>query len=77
MIAYLYKQIKLEKLTYDEVIIKRHDLKEKLDAYIASMEDQLLCFSRVTITAYGLDSLADDVAQHQEAILALQSANSK
>ena len=38
MIAYLYKQIKLEKLTYDEVIIKRHDLKEKLDAYIASME---------------------------------------
>ena len=38
MIAYLYKQIKLEKLAYDEVIIKRPDLKEKLDAYIASME---------------------------------------
>ena len=38
MIAYLHKQIKLEKLTYDEVIIKRPDLKEKLDAYIASME---------------------------------------
>ena len=38
MIAYLYKQIKLEKLTYNEVIIKRPDLKEKLDAYIASME---------------------------------------
>ena len=38
MISYLYKQIKLEKLTYDEVIIKRPDFKEKLDAYIASME---------------------------------------
>ena len=38
MIGYLYKQIKLEKLTYDEVIIKRPELKEKLDAYIASME---------------------------------------
>ena len=38
MIAYLYKQIKLAKLTYDEVITKRPDLKEKLDAYIASME---------------------------------------
>ena len=38
MIAYLYKQIKLAKLTHDEVITKRPDLKEKLDAYIASME---------------------------------------
>ena len=38
MIAYLYKQIKLEKLTYDEVIAKRPDLKEKIDSYIASME---------------------------------------
>ena len=39
MIAYLYKQIKsLKKLTYDEVITKRPDLKEKLDSYIASME---------------------------------------
>lgn len=38
MIAYLYKQIKLEKLTYDEVIIKRPNLKKKLDAYIVSME---------------------------------------
>ena len=31
----------------------------------------------MTITADGLDSLADDVAQHHEAILALQSAQSK
>ena len=38
MIAYLYKQIKLEQLTYDEVIIKRPEFKEKLDAYIASMD---------------------------------------
>ena len=38
MIEYLYKQIKLEKLTYDEVIAQRPDSKEKIDAYIASME---------------------------------------
>ena len=36
MIAYLCKQIELGKLTYEEVIEKRPDLKEKSDAYLAA-----------------------------------------
>ena len=39
MIAYLYKQVNLGKLTYDEVVSKRPDLKEKLDVYIRSLEN--------------------------------------
>ena len=38
MIAYLYNQIKFGKLTYDEVVTKRPDLKKKLDDYMASVE---------------------------------------
>ena len=36
MVAYLCKQIDLGKLTYDEVVTKRPDLKEKIDAYLAA-----------------------------------------
>ena len=38
IVIYLYNQIKLGKLTYDEVVTKRPDLKEALDEYIASQE---------------------------------------
>ena len=52
-----------------------NDLSVRLDEYINRLDEATN--NRVTITADGLDSLADDVAQHQEAILALQSAQSK
>ena len=52
-----------------------NDLSIRLEEYIHRLDEATN--NRVTITADGLDSLADDVAQHQEAILALQSANSK
>ena len=52
-----------------------NDVSIRLDEYIHRLDEATN--NRVTITADGLDSLADDVAQHQEAILALQSAQSK
>ena len=59
----------------NEVSNKVNDLSVRLDEYIHRLDEATN--NRVTITADGLDSLADDVAQHQEAILALQSAQSK
>ena len=59
----------------NEVSNKVNDLSVRLDKYIRRLDEATN--NRVTITADGLDSLADDVAQHQEAILALQGANSK
>ena len=59
----------------NEVSNKVNDLSVRLDEYIHRLDEATN--NRVTITADGLDSLADYVAQHQEAILALQSANSK
>lgn len=59
----------------NEVSNKVNDLSVRLDDYIRRLDEATN--NRVTITADGLDSLADDVAQHQEAILALQSAQSK
>ena len=59
----------------NEVSNKVNDLSVRLDEYIHQLDEATN--NRVTITADGLDSLADDVAQHQEAILALQSAQSK
>ena len=59
----------------NEVSNKVNDLSVRLDEYIRSLDEATN--NRVTIAADGLDSLADDVAQNQEAILALQSANSK
>jgi hypothetical protein len=38
MVAYLVNQIVLGNLTYQEVVIKRPDLKVKIDAYIAEKE---------------------------------------
>ena len=52
-----------------------NDLAVRLDEYIHRLDEATN--NRVTITADGLDSLADDVAKHQEAILALQSTQSK
>ena len=59
----------------NEVSNKVNDLSVRLDEYIHRLDEATN--NRVTITADGLDSLADDVAQHQEAILALQNAQSK
>ena len=59
----------------NEVSNKVNDLSVRLDEYIHRLDEATN--NRVTITGDGLDSLADDVAQHQEAILALQNANSK
>ena len=59
----------------NSVAIKVNDLSIRLDEYIHRLDEATN--NRVTITADGLDSLADDVAQHQEAILALQIAQSK
>ena len=59
----------------NEVSNKVNDLSVRLDEYIHRLDEATN--NRVTITADGLDSLADDVAQNQEAILALQSAKSK
>ena len=59
----------------NEVSNKVNDVSVRLDKYIHRLDEATN--TRVTITADGLDSLADDVAQHQEAILALQSAQSK
>ena len=59
----------------NEVSNKVNDLSVRLDEYIHRLDEATN--NRVTITADGLDSLADDVAQHKEAILALQSAKSK
>ena len=59
----------------NEVSNKVNDLSVRLDDYIHRLDEATN--NRVTITADGLDSLADDVAQNQEAILALQSARSK
>ena len=59
----------------NEVSNKVNDLSIRLDEYIHRLDEATN--NRVTITADGLDSLADDAAQHQEAILALQSAQSK
>ena len=59
----------------NEVSNKVNDLSIRLDKYIHRLDEATN--NRVTITADGLDSLADDVAQHQEAILALQSTQSK
>ena len=59
----------------NEVSNKVNDLSVRLEDYIRRLDEETN--KRVTITADGLDSLADDVAQHQEAILALQSAQSK
>ena len=61
--------------TINEVSNKVNDLSVRLDEYIHLLDEATN--NRVTITADGLDNLADDVAQHQEAILALQSAQSK
>ena len=59
----------------NEVSNKVNDLSVRLDEYIHRLDEATN--NRVTITADGLDSLADDVAQNQEANIALQSANSK
>ena len=59
----------------NDVANRVNDLSVRLDKYISRLDEATN--NRVTITADGLDSLADDVAQHQEAILALQSAQSK
>ena len=59
----------------NEVSNKVNDLSVRLDAYIHRLDEATS--NRVTITADGLDSLADDVAHHQEAILALQNSNNK
>ena len=59
----------------NDVANRVNDVSQKLDDYIHRLDEATN--NRVTITADGLDSLADDVAQHQEAILALQNANSK
>ena len=59
----------------NDVANKVNDLSVRLDEYIHRLDEATN--NRVTITADGLDNLADDVAQHQEAILALQSAQSK
>ena len=59
----------------NEVSNKVNDLSVRLDEYIHRLDEATN--NRVTITEDGLDSLADDVAQYQEAILALQSAQSK
>ena len=59
----------------NEVSNKVNDLSVRLDEYIHRLDEATN--NRVTITADGLDSLSDDVAQNQEAILALQSAQSK
>ena len=59
----------------NEVSNKVNDLSVRLDEQIHRLDEATN--NRVTVTADGLDSLADDVAKHQEAILALQSANSK
>ena len=61
--------------TINEVSNKVNDLSIRLDEYIHRLDEATN--NRVTITADGLDSLADDVAHHQAAILALQSAQSK
>ena len=55
----------------NDVANRINDVSQKLDEYIRKLDDATN--NRVTITADGLDSLADDVAQHQEAISALQS----
>lgn len=59
----------------NEVSNKVNDLSIRLDDYIHRLDEATN--NRVTITADGLDSLADDVAKHQEAILALQGVQSK
>ena len=59
----------------NEVSNKVNDLSVRLDDYIRRLYEATN--NQVTITADGLDSSADDVAQHQEAILALQSSQSK
>ena len=59
----------------NDVSNKVNDLSVRLDDYVHRLDEATN--NRVTITADGLDSLADDVAQHQEAILALQSTQSK
>ena len=59
----------------NEVSNKVKHVSVSLNEYIRRLDEATN--NRVTITADGLDSLADDVAQHQEAILALQSAQSK
>ena len=59
----------------NDVANRVNDLSVRLNEYIHRLDEATN--NRVTITADGLDSLADDVAQHQEAILALQSDNSK
>ena len=59
----------------NDVANRVNDLSVRFDEYISRLDEATN--NRVTITADGLDSLADDVAQHQEAILALQSAQSK
>ena len=59
----------------NDVANRVNDLSVRLDEYIHRLDEATN--NRVTITADGLDSLADDVAHHHEVILALQSANSK
>ena len=59
----------------NEVSNKVNDLSVRLDEYIHRLDEATN--NRVTIAADGLDSLADDVAQHKEAILALQITQSK
>ena len=59
----------------NEVSNKVNDLSVRLDEYMHRLDEATN--NRVTVTADGLDSLADDVAQCHEAILALQSAKSK
>ena len=59
----------------NDVANRINDVSIRLDEYIHRLDEATN--NRVTITADGLDSLAYDVAKHQEAILALQSAQSK
>lgn len=42
MIAYLVNQVILGKLTYTEVVTKRPDLKDGIDAYISEHEIEIV-----------------------------------
>nr|DAF75074.1 MAG TPA: Reovirus sigma C capsid protein [Caudoviricetes sp.] len=54
----------------NKVSNKVNDVSAKLDEYIHRLDEATN--NRVTIAADGLDSLAETVAQNQEAITALQ-----
>lgn len=55
----------------NEVSNKLNDVSARLDGYMHRLDEATN--SRVTIATDGLDDLADTVAQHQEAIVALQN----